>query len=88
MNNETPFAGEPVTIKINNYNQSKDLGSPLKLGQIIKWKESKRIRFRITDVKRQIDSFNYTFTKVYKPAPKSRLKNKTKFSKVKMEIIK
>lgn len=87
MNNETPFAGEPVTIKINNYNQSKDLGSPLKLGQIIKWKESKRVRFKVDGIERLKGEFKYSLTKVYKPAPKSRLKKKTVFSKKKIEII-
>lgn len=87
MNNETPFVGKPITIKINNYNQYKEYDSPIKIGQIIKWKESKRIRFKVNGIEILKGEFKYTFTKVYKPASKSRLKIKTKFSKIKLEII-
>lgn len=57
----------------------------IQVGQIVKIKEFKSKR-RMGIVTKS-DSYSCTIEGVYKPSPKSRLKNKTKFSKHKLKLL-
>lgn len=64
----------------------------LQVGQIIRWNKkecnSKRRFFEVIgEPSRVPDGLKYTLSPRYKPAPRSRLKTKTIFSKHKTKII-
>lgn len=65
----------------------------LRLGEIIKWKEAptKRIMLKVIEHHEVKDNgireWVFTLRPVYKPAPKSALKNKSVFSKNKHKLI-
>ena len=76
------------TITINTPEYAWVSGSPLVVGEIIKIKGQKRKCLEVC--KTTEDGFQHTIymTKVYKASPRSRLKNKPVFSKVKCKVIK
>jgi hypothetical protein len=55
-------------------------------GQLIKIKGHKRVHLMVINTKLEDHTETYTMKPVYKPSPKSRLKNKSVFSKFKMEL--
>lgn len=61
----------------------------LEVGEIIKIKglRNKRMVGEVCQVGIDEGGYNMTIRGVYRPSPKSRLKNKTKFSKHKMRIV-
>lgn len=71
--------GNPITITLRN-----EYIPLIEIGQLVKFKQKKRVWGQVTNS----DRYNATLKAIYRPAPKSRLNNKTKFSKFKMKIIK
>lgn len=79
--------GNAVSVTLNN-NSYRGYKQIAKEGDIIKVKGKKRLRLIVTGW-RQEDGYGILSTnKAYCPAPKSRLNKKSKFSKVKIKIIK
>jgi len=78
-----PLSREGITITIQHEHRKRNT---LETGQLIKvkWIKSKRIFIKVT----QGGYYDAKGISVYKPSPKSTLRNKTKFSKVKATIIK
>lgn len=76
----------PVTILIDKSVYEKRR-NPFNIGGIIFIKNKKRVRLQITDIAPEPYNHTIGFVPVYFPAPKSRLNNKSKFSKFKMKIL-
>jgi len=72
-------AGKAVTVTLRN-----PYRPLIEIGQLVKFKQKKRVWGHVTSS----DMYNATLKAIYRPAPKSRLNNKSKFSKFKMKIIK
>jgi len=60
----------------------------IQIGEILRIKGYKRMVAKVTEVKRTDSDITYSIKSAYKPSPRSRLKNKSVFSKFKNEIIK
>ena len=48
-------------------------------GEIIKWKEKKRVLFKVSESKQLIDTFQFTLRPFYNPSPKSLLRKSRPF---------
>ena len=75
-----------VTLSPDNYFGGNNF-NPFNLGQIIKIKQHKRYCLQIRDISTEPTQHTIAMVRVINPAPKSRLRNKTIFSKVKVRII-
>ena len=79
---------ETVTIQLtkeSHYNAANN--NPFNIGGIIKIKGQKRFCFQIIDPSAALYKHTISMVTVYKPSPKSVLKNKSIFTKVKNKLI-
>jgi len=76
-----------ATITLNGDNYNNPYSPPVEKNTIIKWEKHKRTMFRTGEPVRVLNGFDIPMKPVYRPAPKSQLRNKTIFSKFKREII-
>lgn len=74
-------AGKTVTFTVTVGNQYRPL---IEIGQLVKIKSKKRVWGEVTSA----DEYNATLKAIYRPAPRSRLNNKSVFSRHKSKIIK
>lgn len=79
---------ETVTIQITKENHYDwNVRNPFNICGIIKIKGQKRFCFEIQDTSKEPYQHTISMVTVYKPSPKSRLKAKTIFSKIKCKIV-
>lgn len=72
-----------TTITITSPSVTKPM---IKIGELVRITGQKRIWLRVDTAKSEDNEEVYSMKPIYRPAPKSRLKNKTIFSKIKMQI--
>jgi len=82
------MSGETVNITLSKDNYYDPFKPILDKGQLIRLAKKKRVWCRVESVWGAPYNHSATLKAIYRPAPKSRLNNKSKFSKFKMKIIK
>lgn len=76
-----------IQLSKDNYNGSEGLKFPGK-GAVVRITGQKRLYLQVQEIEARQYEHKLTMIPVYKPSPKSRLKKKSSFSKVKVKIIK